>query len=53
MRLMSIVPDQRFNNLDLRLFECSCGVRVSDVAARRRGRIDESSPVFGAIRRTI
>jgi hypothetical protein len=34
MHLVSIVPHQRFTNLDLRLFECFCGVRISDVAAR-------------------
>jgi len=34
MRLVAIVPHKRFRHLDTRLFECRCGERVSDVAAR-------------------
>jgi len=34
MRLVAVVPHARFHHLDTRLFECRCGERVSDVAAR-------------------
>ena len=34
MRLARTMPHQWYTNLDLRLFECLCGTRVSDVAAR-------------------
>ena len=34
MRLARTIPHQSYTNLDLRLFECLCGTRISDVAAR-------------------
>jgi hypothetical protein len=34
MRLACTMPHQWYTNLDLRLFECVCGTRVTDVAAR-------------------
>jgi hypothetical protein len=34
MLLARTVPHQWHTNLDLRLFECACGTRVTEVAAR-------------------
>jgi hypothetical protein len=34
MRLAHTMPHQWHDNLDMRLFECPCGTRVTEVAER-------------------
>jgi len=34
MRLARTIPHQWYTDLDLRLFECECGTRISDLAVR-------------------
>jgi hypothetical protein len=34
MRLARTMPHQWYSNRDLRLFECLCGTRVTEVAER-------------------